>query len=109
MVAAGRPDANAGTSIGRSRGSPAGIRAKDFGGTEEEAKVSAQGSEGTHMKDYIIERLTRTGQALTVQNYFLANWGGCDGIESIKDLDAENLASIQRLVEHNVLVDRYTN
>ena len=57
------------------------------------------------MKDYTLDYLRKTGQAPTVQNYFLANWGGCDGIESIDDLDAENLAEVQRLVERGLLVD----
>jgi hypothetical protein len=58
-----------------------------------------------NMKDYTLDYLIKTGQSLTVQNYFCANWGGCDGIESIKDLDAENLAEVHRLVERGVLVD----
>jgi hypothetical protein len=57
------------------------------------------------MKDYTLDYLIKTGQSLTVQNYFCANWGGCDGIGSIEDLDAENLAEVQRLVERGLLVD----
>ena len=55
--------------------------------------------------DHIVDALIRMGKPLTVRNYFCANWGGCDGIESIADLDAENLAEVQRLVERGLLVD----
>jgi hypothetical protein len=57
------------------------------------------------MKDYVLDYLIKTGQPLTVQNYFYANWGGCDGIETIEDLDAENLSELHRLVERGLLVD----
>jgi hypothetical protein len=58
-------------------------------------------STGDHTVDYLI----RTGQSLTVQNYFETNWSAVDGIEKIEDLDAENLADVQRLVERGLLVD----
>ncbi len=58
-------------------------------------------STGDHIVDYLI----KTGQPLTVQNYFQTNWAAVDGIEKIEDLDAENLAEVQRLVERGLLVD----
>jgi hypothetical protein len=61
------------------------------------------------MKDYVLDYLRKTGQPLTVENYFQANWGGCDGIEKIEDLDAENLAMVEQLVKRDMLVDTNSN
>jgi len=55
--------------------------------------------------DHIVDYLIKTGQPLTVQRYFETNWAAVDGIEKIEDLDAENLAEVQRLVERGLLVD----
>jgi hypothetical protein len=55
--------------------------------------------------DYVIDALIRMGKPLTVQNYFETNWAAVDGIEKIEDLDAENLAMVEQLVERGLLVD----
>jgi hypothetical protein len=57
------------------------------------------------MKDYVLDHLIKTGRPLTTKNYFEANWGGCDGIETIEDLDAENFALVHQMVERGLLVD----
>ena len=68
---------------------------------EVQRKESTRKSTG----DIVIDALIKMGKPLTVQNYFEMNWAAVDGIEKIEDLDAENLAEVQRLVERSVLVD----